>query len=130
MSALNNTEAGKEAMAMGTRGTLGELDQIGKQFVRDQVPNSGTAQRAIAMGLIGGGGYAFGAEPTTIAGMVAGSATAGRLLNKILTDPKNIERLTQQGISLSDLSKLPPDKITQILGGLTGMSVSNRMEGQ
>lgn len=127
MNALNGTEAGKEAMAMGTRGTLGELGQIGKQFVRDSVPNSGTAQRAMAMGLIGGGGYAFGADPTTIAGMMAGGATAGRLINKVLTSPKTVEALSKQGITIGELAKLPPDVITQILGGLSGMSVANQM---
>lgn len=54
MNALNSTEAGKEAMAMGTRGQLGELGQIGQKFVRDTIPNSGTAQRALAMSVIGG----------------------------------------------------------------------------
>lgn len=127
MNALNSTEAGKEAMAMGNRGTLGELGQIGKQFVRDSVPNSGTAQRAMAMGLIGGGGYAFGADPMTIAGMMAGGATAGRLLNKVMSSPKAIEALSKQGISLKDLAKLPPSRLNEILGGLQGISSAEQM---
>lgn len=130
MNALNSTDAGKEAMAMGTRGTLGELGQIGKQFVRDTVPNSGTAQRAMAMGIIGGGGYAFGADPTTIAGMMVGGATAGRLLNKVMQSPKTIEALSRQGIPLSDLAKLPPDKLTQVLGGVIGMTATNQLRNE
>lgn len=126
MNGLTSTEAGKEAMAMGGRGTLGELGQIGKQFVRDSVPNSGTAQRAMAMGLIGGGGYAFGADPTTIAGMMVGGATAGRLMNKVLQSPKTIEALGRQGISLKDLAKMPPSTIAQIVGGVTGMATTNQ----
>ncbi len=124
MNALTNSEAGKEAMAMGVRGTLGDLGQVGKQFVRDQVPNSGTAQRIMAMGLIGGGGYAAGADPKTIAGMMLGGATAGRMINKIMQNPKVIESLSRQGITSAQLAKMPPNKITQILGGITGMSAA------
>lgn len=127
LNALNNTEAGKEAMAMGNRGTLGELGHIGKQFVKDSVPNSGTAQRAIAMGLIGGGGFAFGASPVEVAGMLAGGATAGRLVNKILMSPKVIESLSKQGMTVKDLMKLPPETITQIIGGMSGMVTTKEM---
>ena len=125
MNALTSTDAGKEAMAMGKRGDLGELGQIGRQFVRDQIPNSGTAQRAMAMGLIGGGGYAFGADPTTIAGMMVGGATAGRLMNKVLNSPKTIQALATKGISLKDLAKMPPARITQVVGALGGMVATN-----
>lgn len=127
LNALNNTEAGKEAMAMGNRGTLGELGRIGKQFVKDSVPNSGTTQRAIAMGLIGGGGFAFGASPAEVAGMLAGGATAGRLVNKILMSPKVIESLSKQGMTVKDLMKLPPETITQIIGGMSGMVTTKEM---
>ncbi|CAB4168693.1 hypothetical protein UFOVP580_16 [uncultured Caudovirales phage] len=124
LNALNNSEAGKEAMAMGTRGTLGELGRIGRQFVRDPVPNSGTAQRALAMGLIGGGGYAFGADPLTIAGMLAGGATAGRTLSKVMNNPKVVQSLAKQGISMKDLAKMPPSRIAQIIGGTAGMATA------
>ncbi len=125
MSALNSTEAGKEAMAMGSRGQLGDLGRVGRQFVRDSVPNSGTAQRAIAMGLIGGGGYAFGAEPAQIAGMLAGGATAGRVINKMINNPNVIAALGQQGMKVSDLIKLPPGEVARILGGIAGMTTAN-----
>jgi hypothetical protein len=129
MNSLNNTEAGKEAMAMGSRGELGDLGRVGRQFVRDQVPNSGTAQRAIAMGLIGGGGYAFGAEPSQIAGMMAGGATAGRVLNKVLNNPNVISSLGKQGMTVADLVKLPPPTIARILGGITGVSIAESNNG-
>ncbi len=128
LNALNNTEAGKEAMAMGTRGNLGEIGRIGRQFVRDAVPNSGTAQRALAMGLIGGGGYAFGASPVEVAGMLAGGATAGKLINKILMSPKTVKALSEQGLTVAQLMKMPPSKITQIIGGASGMVTTNNME--
>jgi hypothetical protein len=129
MNALNSTEAGKEAMAMGNRGGLGDLGRIGRQFVRDQVPNSGTAQRAIAMGLIGGGGYAFGAEPSQIAGMMAGGATAGRVLNKVLNNPNVVASLGKQGMTVADLVKLPPPTIARILGGITGVTIAESKNG-
>lgn len=128
MSSLNNTEAGKEAMALGSRGALGELGQIGKQFVRDTVPNSGTAQRAVAMGLIGGGGFAFGATPEEVAGMLAGGATAGRLINKVLTNPNMVARLSQRGLTVAELLKLPPATITQIVGGASGMTTAKQFQ--
>lgn len=130
MQALNSTQAGKEVMAMGKRGTLGELGQIGKQFVTDTIPNSGTVQRAMAMGLIGGGGYVSGADPTTIALMMGGGATSGRLLNKVLNSPKTLEALTRAGIPLRDLAKIPPSKLVQILGGTIGMAATQQLENE
>lgn len=128
MQSLTSTEAGKEAMAMDTRGTMGDLARIGQRFVRDTVPNSGTAQRAIAMGLIGGGGFAFGASPTEVAGMLAGGATAGRLMTKVLNSPQLAAKLSQEGLSLTEFMKLPPERITQIIGGLAGMATAeNKM---
>lgn len=127
LNALNGSEAGKEAMAMGTRGQLGDLGRIGKQFVRDSIPNSGTAQRAMAMGLIGGGGFAFGATPEQVAGMMVGGATAGRLANKILSSPKTIAALQKQGMTLKEFVKLPPSKLNQIIGGMTGMATAEDM---
>lgn len=128
MHALNNSDAGKEAMALGKRGTLGELGQIGKRFVRDPVPNSGTAQRALAMSLIGGGSLLAGADPKTAAGMVLGGATAGRLLNKVINNPKVIEAVTRQGLSMADLAKMPPAKLTQFLGGVVGQATVRDLE--
>ncbi len=123
LNALNNSEAGKEAMAKGSRGNIGDLGRIGRQFVRDAVPNSGTAQRAMAMGLIGGGGYAFGADPATIAGMLVGGATAGRTVNALLHSPKVIAELGKKGMTVTEVLRMPPSKAAQILGGITGQAV-------
>lgn len=130
MNALNSTDAGKEAMAMGSRGMLGDIGKIGKQFVRDTIPNSGTPQRLLAMGLLGGGGYAAGADSSTIAAMMLGGATSGRLLNKVLNSPATMKALTTQGISLKDLAKMPPAKLTQILGGTIGMTATQKLENE
>lgn len=127
MNAVNNSQAGKEGMAMGVRGELGDLARIGKQFVRDPVPNSGTPQRLLAMGLIGGGGAAAGVDPTTLAGMVVGGATAGRMLQKVMSSPKTIEALGRAGVPIEELAKLPPSEITRILGGIIGMTATEEL---
>lgn len=128
LQALNSTEAGKEAMAMGTRGQLGEVAKMGRQFVRDAIPNSATAQRAIAMGLIGGGGYAFGADPLTIAGMVAGAATSGRTLTKVLNSPKVLEGFKKPAMTLAESLAQIPGRVTQTVGAGAGMTLANMVK--
>jgi hypothetical protein len=81
----------------------------------------------MAMGLIGGGGFAFWASPEEVAGMLVGGATAGRLMNQVLSKPAVIKSLTQQGIKVSDLIKLPPSRVAQILGGGTGIATAESM---
>ena len=62
---------GREGKALG-RGDLNELTRVGQTFVRDQIPNSGTAQRMLIQSLLtGGGGAGLGA------GIGAGGAAAG-----------------------------------------------------
>lgn len=50
---------GTEGKALG-RGDLNDLSRVGNLFVRDQVPNSGTAQRLFIQNLLTGGGGAIG----------------------------------------------------------------------
>lgn len=126
-NALNSTEAGKEAMAMGKRGDLGDLSQVGRQFVRDQVPNSGTAQRTIAMSLLGAGVTTGGLHGLTgAAALLAGGATSGRVIQKIMSSPKTIEFVRRQGISMSQLAKMPPARLAQFLGGLAGEAKTDK----
>lgn len=130
-SALNSTEAGKETMAMGKRGDLGELSQIGRQFVRDQIPNSGTAQRYIAMSILGGGAVSGGVHGLTgAAALLAGGATTGRVIQKVMQDPKTVEILRRQGISMSQLAKLPPSRLAQFLGGVAGEAKTDKQPGE
>lgn len=80
---------GREGRALG-RGDLNELARAGQLFVRDQIPNSGTAQRTLIQnmltGNVGGGvvgagtGYAIGGTPESAA-MGAGVGMAGGLLS-------------------------------------------------
>jgi len=73
---------GKEGNALG-RGDLNDLARIGQLFVRDQIPNSGTAQRQLITSMLttgalgGAGGYwGGGGDPTKAAlGIAAGLGT-------------------------------------------------------
>lgn len=86
------SNAGKEALASGTAGELGDLAAIGKAFVRDPVPDSGTSQRLLAQALltggVGGGAYYAGnRDPGTAAAAVAASLAGGRALSAVLNSP-------------------------------------------
>jgi hypothetical protein len=64
---VNANSAGKASMAMGTRGDLGDLANIGQKFIKNQVPDSGTSQRLATMGVMKKLG-------TTAVGAAAGTA--------------------------------------------------------
>lgn len=100
---LNANEAGKETMAMGKRGELGDLAKIGRQFVRDPVPDSGTAQRMMALGALGGGGYAFGVDPTSLIALGIGGATGGRTINRLLNSPVSGNYMVNGGNALMQM---------------------------
>jgi len=121
MSALNNSEAGKEAMAMGTRGQLGELGQIGRQFVRDPIANSGTVPRAVSMGVLGGSAWT---APMSTAAVAATTVGTGRLVTKLINSPRVIQAVTSRGVSARDLMNMPPSQALQIIGGATGMTAA------
>lgn len=81
MGRMNAGGAGKEAMASGKGGQLGDLAQIGQRFLKDPIPNSGTAERLGWLGALGGGGAMLGVEPTTMAATLGGGAVARGLLD-------------------------------------------------
>lgn len=67
LAAALGRSVGREGKALG-RGDLNELSRIGQTFVRDQIPNSGTAQRQLIQGLLtagGGSGLGAGAAAAT-----------------------------------------------------------------
>lgn len=79
------SQAGKEALASGRAGDLGDLANIGSRFLRDPIPDSGTAQRQLVNGLLlggGGAGLAFDPQSTIAAALLAG--TVGRGTNAAL----------------------------------------------
>lgn len=107
LSAALSRAMGREGKALG-RGDLNELSRVGQVFVRDQIPNSGTAQRQLAQALLTGGGgatvgggaaLAMGKDP--IEGMAIGAGIGGAGL---LT-PKLIQTLMNSKAGQSYLSE-------------------------
>lgn len=71
------------------RSDIAQLSRIGREFVADQVPNSGTAQRMMAQGLVSGGtlggvGWAASGDPLTGAKMAAGALVLPKAVQKAL----------------------------------------------
>lgn len=130
MTALNRSEGGKEIMAQGLSGTTGDLAKIGKQFIRDPIPNSGTIQRGAAMGLLGGAGIAFGMDISTLGGLTLGSATTGRVINKVINSPKVINAMHQPALTLKDILLTNPSAVSQVGGAGLGMSINNAQEAR
>lgn len=82
MGALTRDQAGKARVARGKAGELGELGRIG-QLIKE--PNSsGTAERGIAYGLLGGAGYA---NPATAAGVYGLANLYNRLGPRFIPKP-------------------------------------------
>lgn len=55
---LNRVRAKYKNFARGGGGDLGDLARIGQQFLKDPIPNSGTPERLLAYGALGGAGWA------------------------------------------------------------------------
>lgn len=90
---VNATNAGKEAMASGRAGDLGDVAMIGRQFVRDPIPNSGTADRLFAgsiLPLVGAGAGAYNGDGNPFVDAAKGAVLAsvvGRGATKALNSP-------------------------------------------
>lgn len=130
--ALNNSEAGKEAMAMGTRGQLGDVSQVGTKFLQDYIPNSGTAERTMALsaltGGMGGAGM-MGADPSGLGALALAGVTTARGANSLLNKPVNIPR-GSSGVTFADLVRGAPGRNTEILGGYAGRTYADLMENR
>lgn len=92
----------KDAMVYG-KGSQGVADiaRVGKEFIADSVPNSGTAQRQVWQNLLTGGGGALGGlslagaiPPLALASAAAGAATP-LVAQKLLWSPAGAHYLTQ-----------------------------------
>lgn len=78
MGRVTATGSGKEAVASGRGGDMGELATIGQRFLKDTVPNSGTPER---LAVLGGLGAAEVISPGAGLMMIASSNAARRLMN-------------------------------------------------
>lgn len=100
-AALRNSVS-TEGKALGY-GDLNDLTRIGQLFVRDQVPNSGTAQRQFYQSLLtggglGGGAMMMGADPATALGVGAASL-AGPKLAQALLSSKPVQGYLANGVT-------------------------------
>lgn len=75
---LNMVRTANKDFAYGGGGDLADLARIGQRFLKDPIPNSGTPERLMTMGAIGGAGMI---EPTALATMLATGRGLGGLLN-------------------------------------------------
>ncbi len=108
---------GREGKALG-RGDLNQLSKVGQVFVRDQIPNSGTAQREFIQRLLtSGGGVGGGAGIGAVgaaatgndpmegallgAGLTAGGLLAPRGIQMLMNSPGGRAYLTKGLLSLS-----------------------------
>jgi len=90
------SQSGKEAVASGRGGRLAELAKLG-QRVSDRVPDSGTAQRLMTYGALGGGGWAAQSENPYVSGLgsLALAAGGGGLAARGLNSPRLARLLVQ-----------------------------------
>ena len=80
MERVAASNAGKEAVASGRGGQLAEIATIGQRFLKDTVPNSGTAERASMLAGLGAGAGGVVA-PATTASLLLSSNLARRAMN-------------------------------------------------
>jgi hypothetical protein len=96
MGRVTANGASKEAMATGGGGDLGDLAQIGQRFLKNSVANSGTPERLVATGLLGGSYFTNPVAP--VAGVVSARAVQNilqspQLLNAVLRNPQTAPAL-------------------------------------
>lgn len=97
MGAVTSDNFKKGMMARGHAGTLGDLARIGQAFLKEP-ESSGTAERSVALGLLGGGAAI---EPHTAAGVYAmanlynraGPAIAKKMIGKKAVTLADIEKM-------------------------------------
>lgn len=100
LGAVSSTRAGKEAMASGRRGNIGNLARIGQ--LMKEPPSSGTAERGFVGTMLGAGAYV---DP------VSGTLTAGALnLLSRGVDSQSLGRLMIQ-----ENPGLTPEVVEQII---------------
>jgi hypothetical protein len=105
-SALTQS-VGREGKALG-RGDLNNLVSIGRNFVSDNIPNSGTAQRQLAQSLLtGGGGAGLGALGAGLSGQSPweGAALGAGIGAVGLTMPRLVQSLMQNPVGSAYLTR-------------------------
>lgn len=127
MGRVNANNAGKEAMAAGRGGNLGDLAKIGQRFIKDPVPDSGTAQRLWTLGGVGGLASVTGLPA---AALTAGATmAAGRGVNKVLNSQVMARGLLDAGPSFADILAQNPGLLA-VTGGRFGGLLASQLANQ
>lgn len=104
---------GREGKALG-RGDLNELSRVGNMFVKEQIPNSGTAQRMMIQNLMTGNagaglGYYQGGTPESAAAGAAltmgGSLAGPKLVQALMNSGAGQKYLTEGAVNLSPAAR-------------------------
>lgn len=98
MGRVTSNGAGKITMAQGSRGDLGDLASVGQRFLKQTIPDSGTAQRlAVINSLKTGGALLTGAggiaAPAATAATLAGVGGISRATQAVLQNPQLVNAL-------------------------------------
>lgn len=102
MQRVTANKAGKSSVAQGTRGQLGDLAAVGQRFLKDTIPDSGTARRTAVNDMLKG--VARGAAGTAVTGAaylnpvatgLGAAAVTGisRQVQNILKSPRLVDTL-------------------------------------
>lgn len=104
---LSAANAANKNAKFGAPSELADLGRIGKAFIAEQIPNSGTAQRLAIQSLLTGGGAGVGALGAAAsggdwtkgaamgAGVTAGGLLSPRLIQMLMNSPAGQTYLTQ-----------------------------------
>jgi len=129
LAAVANNKIGKTQLATGNRGDLGTLAQIGKQFMTDPVPNSGTALRTAGLDTLKGlgalgAGTAAGVPASASVPAVAGTVIAARLIQSGLRSRALYNAVAQLPVEQQQPVR---DAIAASLAGNIGQATGNAM---
>lgn len=116
LAAALRQSIGKEGNALG-RGDLNDLARIGNLFVRDQVPNSGTAQRALYQALLTGGGTGIGAGAAAATGQdpLQGAMYGAAGMGSTLVAPRLAQALIQSAPAQNYMVRQAGDPVARAL---------------
>lgn len=93
------TEPGKETMAMGSRGTLGDLANVGQRFLSNPPQGVNPVDRLLRYGLLGGGAALHPAAILPASAIAGGAMAGGRATQSLLQSPELLQAVlgSQQG---------------------------------
>lgn len=102
--------------AMG-RGVLNDVTRVGRAFIQDAVPNSGTPERMLMMNLLTGGMAGGGALAGGVEGAVLG--TAGALAGPRAAQAAYMSPLMQHYLTNQVADRIIPRPNASLLGAIT-----------